>query len=159
MKTLVVVYSVTGNTLSVAKKITKEVGADLEIIEDNVNRGGIFGFLRSGYEAVTKKILPISEPKHNPSDYEITIIGTPIWAGRMSSPVRSYLMRFQGCFRQVAFFTTSLGGGHEKAFLEMAELTGVKPLATAEITLGEIKKGKGAEVLKAFLEVIKSKKH
>jgi len=159
MKILVAVYSVTGNTLSVAKKIAKELGADLEIIEDNVNRGGIFGFLRSGYEAATKKTLPISESKHNPSDYEITIIGTPIWAGRMSSPVRSYLMRFQECFRQVAFFATSLGGGHEKAFLEMAELIGVKPLAIAEVTSGEIKKGKSAEALKAFLEAIKSQKH
>lgn len=159
MKILMAVYSMTGNTLSVAKRIAKELGADLEIIEDNVNRRGIFGFLRSGYEAATKKTLPISEPKHNPSDYEITIIGTPIWAGRMSSPVRSYLMRFQECFKQVAFFATSLGGGHEKTFSEMAELTGVKPLATVEITSGEIKRGKGAEALKAFLEVIKSQKH
>ena len=159
MKILVAVYSVTGNTLSVAKRITKELGADLEIIEDNVNRRGIFGFLRSGYEAATKKTLPISEPKHNPGDYEITIIGTPIWAGRMSSPVRSYLMRFQGCFRQVAFFATSLGGGHEKTFSEMAKLTAVKPLATIEITSGEIKRGKGAEALKPFLETIRPQKH
>jgi len=159
MKILVAVYSVTGNTLFVAKRIAKELEADLEIIEDNVNRRGIFGFLRSGYEAATKKTLPISKPKHNPGDYEIIIIGTPIWAGRMSSPVRSYLMRFQGCFRQVAFFATSLGGGHEKTFLEMAELTGVKPLATAEITSCEIKKGKSAEVLKAFLENIRPQKH
>ncbi|MCD6363048.1 MAG: flavodoxin family protein [Synergistetes bacterium] len=58
MKTLVVVYSRTGITLSLAKKIARELQADLEIIRDNVNRKGVLGFLRSGYEAVRKKFRP-----------------------------------------------------------------------------------------------------
>ncbi|HCO98308.1 MAG TPA: hypothetical protein DIT29_06260 [Pseudothermotoga sp.] len=98
----------------------------------------------------SKKIPPIAEPKCDPGDYELVIIGTPIWAGRMSSPVRAYLLRFHGCFGKVAFFATSALGGHEKVFDEMAEIAG-KPLAILEITMKQIKNGKVAEGLKGFL--------
>jgi len=158
MKTLVVVYSRTGNTLSLSKRIADELKADLEVIEDNIDRKGILGFLRSGYESLRKKIPPIAEPKHNPGDYELIIIGTPIWAGGMSSPVRAYLMRFRGQLRKVAFFATSAGGGHGKALAKMAELAAAEPLATVEITSHRIGKGKETEALKTFLEAIKSQK-
>lgn len=158
MKILVVAYSRTGNTLSVAKRIAGELQADLEVIEDKTYRKGILGFLRSGYDALSKKVPPIAEPKHDPGDYELAIIGTPIWAGRMSSPVRAYLLRFRGRFGQVAFFATSLGGGHGKALAEMAEVAAAKPLATVEVTSDQVRKGKEAEALKAFLEAVKSQK-
>jgi len=158
MKTLVVVYSRTGNTLSVAKRIAGELEADLEVIEDKTDRKGILGFLRSGYEAARKKVSPIAEPKHNPGDYDLVIIGTPIWAGRMPSPVRAYLLRFHGCLRQVAFFATSAGGGHGKVLAEMAEFTATKPLATVEITSDHIRRGKEVEALKTFLKSFKFQK-
>jgi len=157
MKTLVVVYSRTGNTLSVAKRIADELQADLEVIEDKTNRRGILGFLRSGYEALRKKIPSIAKPKHDPGDYELVIIGTPIWVGRMSSPVRAYLLHFRGRFGKVAFFATSASGGHGKAFAEMAKIA-AEPLTTVEITWEQIREGKVAEALKAFLESIKSQK-
>jgi len=156
MKALVVVCSRTGNTLSIAKRIARELQADLEIIKDKTNRKGILGFLCSGYEALRKKIPSIEEPKHNPGDYDLVIIGTPIWAGRMSSPVRAYLLRFRGCFGQVAFLATSMGGGHEKALTEMAEILETKPLATVEINSFRLRKKREKEVIKAFLETVKS---
>ncbi|OYD14534.1 hypothetical protein CH330_08280 [candidate division WOR-3 bacterium JGI_Cruoil_03_51_56] len=158
MKTLVVLYSRTGNTLSVAKRIAGEIEADLEVIEDKVDRKGILGFLLSGYEALRKKVPPIAEPKYTPGDYNLVIIGTPIWAGRMSSPVRAYLLRFHGRFGQMAFFATSAGGGHGKALAEMAEFTAAKPLATVEITSDHVRRGKEVEAIKSFLEVVKPQK-
>jgi len=158
MKILVVVYSRTETTLSVAEKIASELQADIEVIEDKTDRKGILSVLRSGYEALRKEIPPIAEPKYNPSDYELIIIGTPIWAGRMSSPVRAYLSRFRGHFQQVAFFATSAGGGHGKALAEMGELAAAKPLATVEITSKQIKRGKEVEALEAFLETVKSQR-
>lgn len=155
MKTLVVVYSRTGITLSLAKKIARELQADLEIIRDNVNRKGVLGFLRSGYEAVRKKIPSIAEPKHDPADYDLVIIGTPIWAGRMSSPVRAYLLRFRERFKQVAFFATSGRGGYKRAFIEMAEVAGMKPLATVDFSSRQVREGKDVEALEAFLRAIK----
>lgn len=143
MKTLVVVYSRTGNTLSVAKRIAKELDANLEIIKDKTNREGILGFLRSGYESVRKKVPAIVEPKYDPRDFDLVIIGTPIWAGSMSSPVRAYILRFHGQFKRVAFFATSAGGSHDKALNEMAELAEAKPLAKIDISLNQLKRDNG----------------
>ncbi len=158
MKTLVVVYSRTGNTLSVAKRIAKELDADLEVIEDKTKRKGILGFLRSGYESVRKKVPAIVEPKHNPKDFDLVIIGTPIWAGGMSSPVRAYLLRFRGQFNKLAFFATSAGGGHDKALDEMAELAEVKPLVKVDISLSQLRRGNGEKVIETFIETIRSQK-
>jgi len=158
MKTLVVVYSETGNTLSVAKRIASKLNADLEVIEDKTNRKGILGFLRSGYEALKKKVPPIAEPKYNPDNYDLVVIGTPIWAGRMSSPVRAYLIHFHNHFCRVAFFTTSLTGSHRRAFAEMAELVSTKPLATVELTVSQVRKGKETGSFKAFIKALKSQR-
>lgn len=159
MKTLVAIYSRSGTTLSVGKRIADALGADLEVIEDRVNRRGILGFLRSGYEALAKRGPPIAEPKHDPGDYDLVVVGTPIWAGRMSSPARAYLHRFRGKLPRAAFFATSAGGGHEKALSEMGELAGVEPLATLEITRRQIDVGSADGPIADFVAEITALQH
>ncbi|KUK27085.1 MAG: hypothetical protein XD60_0760 [Acetothermia bacterium 64_32] len=150
MKTLVAIYSRSGTTLSVGKRIADALGADLEVIEDRVNRRGILGFLRSGYEALAKRVPPIAEPKHDPGDYDLVVVGTPIWAGRMSSPVRAYLHRFRGKLPRAAFFATSAGGGHTKALAEMAEVAGVEPLSTLELTADQLESEEATRAVGEF---------
>jgi len=156
MKILVVVYSRTGNTLSVARRIAEYLEANLEVIDDKTNRKGVLGFLRSGYEALMKRIPAIAEPKQDPGNYDLVIIGTPIWAGRMSSPIRAYLTRFKGRFKQVALFATSGTGGHVKAFEEMAEISGAKLVATIELTMEQLKRGGYWDSIKSFIEKVSS---
>lgn len=155
MKSLVVVYSGTGSTLSVAQRIATELGADLETIEDKVDRKGILGFLRSGYEALREKTPPIAEPKHNPRKYDLVVVGTPIWAGRMSSPVRTYLSRTSGLFKQVAFFCTSRGGGNQRVFFEMARIAAAEPIATLELTSAQVKAGEGSTSIQNFVSKVR----
>lgn len=151
MKALVVVYSWTGRTLSLARQIAEELGADLEAIHDRTGRRGLLGFLRSGYEALSGKIPPIAEPKHDPGEYDLVVIGTPIWAGRMSSPVRAYLHRFRGKLRRAAFFATSGGGGHKKALAEMARVADVEPISTLELTADQLESGRATEAIGEFI--------
>jgi flavodoxin len=75
-KILVVYYSRTGNTKKIAGELAKKFSADLEAIDDSQDRSGVFNYLKSGYEAARKKECVISALKHNPSDYDIVIIGT-----------------------------------------------------------------------------------
>lgn len=82
MKVLVVYYSQTGNTKLVAEAIAESLNADIEEISDEKDRAGVFGFLRSGYEAIFKKLTETQQPiKHKPEEYDLTIIGSPVWAG------------------------------------------------------------------------------
>ena len=106
MKVLVVYYSRTGNTRFVAEAVTQSLEADIEEIKDGKNRMGVFGFLRCGYEAIFKKLTDIEVSGKNPEEYDLIIVGSPVWAGRLSSPVRTYLHLHGHKFKNVAFFIT-----------------------------------------------------
>ncbi len=149
MKILVVYYSRTNVTRKVAVNLTKELKADIEQIKDVKDRGGLMGYLRSGKEAMMKTPAEIKEIKKDPSNYDLVIIGTPIWGYTMASPIRTYLTANK--FKQVAFFCTQGGSGAKRAFGHMAELIGKEPKATLTLLTKDVMKGFD---LKEFVEVL-----
>jgi hypothetical protein len=107
MKILVAYYSLSGNTARVAHDIAARLGADIESIRDPGHGVGFIGYLKDSLDAlrgVPAKIGPLAK---NPRDYSLTIVGTPVWAGRLTPAVRSYLKQTQGRLGKVAFFSTS----------------------------------------------------
>ncbi|MEM3432819.1 MAG: hypothetical protein QXP27_01440, partial [Candidatus Methanomethyliaceae archaeon] len=119
MKKLVVFYSRTGTTSLVAQKIAEKINGDLEEIKDAKNRAGIIGFLRSGYEGARRKLTIIAETKYDPAQYDLIVIGTPVWAGNMSSPIRTYIVKNREKFNKVAFFCTLSMKDAPKIFQDM----------------------------------------
>jgi flavodoxin len=125
MKVLVTYYSRTGNTRKVAEKIAKILKADLDEIKDLTDRSGPKGWLFGGRDASRKYPTEIRYKK-DPKDYDLVVIGTPIWAWTVTPAVRTYLS--QKKFPKVAFFATCGGSGIEKTFEEMERLS-KKPVA------------------------------
>jgi len=119
-KILVVYYSRTGNTERVAKDLASRLGADSEKIIDTNKRTGFFGFMTSGKESVQKTPAHIRPMKSDFSAYDLVLIGTPVWAGDISSPVRAMLMEHKGSFKDIAVFATS-GGDDPKNVLKTIE--------------------------------------
>lgn len=138
MKILVVYYSRTGITKKVAERIASALGADKEEIIDKSNRSGVMGYLRSGKEAVKKILADIEPVKIDPSAYDLVIIGTPVWAATMSSPVRSYLTTQKGKIPRVAFFATQGGEGASRAIEQMAELAALPAKAGLAVMTKEV---------------------
>jgi flavodoxin len=151
-RTLVVYFSRTGYTRKIAEEIAGRCGADLEAIEDVRARAGIFGYLRSAFEAYKKRPIEIRPAVKNPSDYDLVIFGTPVWAGNVSSPMRAYLTPHRGDLKQVGVFCTQGGSGAEKVLSDMAELCGRKPVASVALNDGEIERRTYAEKLDGFLD-------
>ncbi|MEO0108431.1 MAG: NAD(P)H-dependent oxidoreductase [candidate division WOR-3 bacterium] len=134
-KVLLVYYSRSGNTAKLADLLARELQCDTEQVQDVRSRQGLFGWLRSGFEAARKRLPAIQEPKHNPTDYELVIIGTPVWASTMSSPMRSYLNRYRERLpTQLAFFRTMAGNDPGRTFAEMAAFCSSPALATLAVT-------------------------
>ena len=73
-------------------------------------------------------------PAYDPSHYDVVVLGTPVWAGNISSPLRSYVAAHKAELRQVAFFCTQGGSGAEKVFPDLQELCGRAPLATLAVS-------------------------
>jgi flavodoxin len=115
MKTLVVYYSRTGKTRFVAEKVASELKADIEEVVDLKNRSGRLGFLRAGYDATRGNETEIGETKKSPSDFELIVVGTPVWNSRPASAISAYLKRSDFAGKKVAVFFTNEGMGEEKA--------------------------------------------
>lgn len=131
-KCLLVFYSRTGATRKVAEKIFNTLGCDIEEIKEAGSRKGILGFLKSGFEAYMKKLPKISKAEHDPSLYDVVVIGTPTWAGTMSSPVRAYISQYRTSFKKFAFFRTGFSE-NKQIFKDMEALCGKTPIQTLSV--------------------------
>lgn len=137
MRTLVVFYSRTGHTREIGHRIAAALYADIEEIADRANRGGVFGYLRSGRDAWFRRRALIAPLVHDPAAYDLVVVGTPVWNMSLSSPVRTFLQDHRQALRQVAFFCTMNGMGSERAFAQMEEESGRGPIATLAVRAHE----------------------
>jgi flavodoxin len=153
-KILVVFYSRSGTTRKVASVLAKMLGADVEEIVDRRDRGGPFGYVRSLVEAIDGRPTDIAAPKHDASAYDVVVIGTPVWGGSVSSPVRAYLFANRSRLRRVAFFCCFARRGGKLALREMNALCAKVPLADCGITAREAQHGEASSVLSDFVERI-----
>jgi len=113
IKTLVVYYSLTGNTKFIAEHIASELNADIEDVKPikDLDPNSSSKYFWGGMKA-TMKIKPkLEDLKYNPLDYDLLIIGTPVWAWTLSPPIRSYCSEFDLKSKKVALFTISDGNG------------------------------------------------
>lgn len=155
MTILLVFYSRTGTTKQVANLISENLNCEYEEILDTKNRLGFFGWLKSGKDAMMKKITVLKQIEKNPEKYDLVVIGTPIWASNMSTPIRTYIVENKEKFKNIAFFCTEGGSGGKKCFERMAKLCNKEPVATLEIKTKEIKKETHLEKVKEFSNEIK----
>jgi flavodoxin len=154
MKTLVVFYSRTGTTKKIAEEIAAKIGAEIEEIKDTVDRNGAKGYLLAGRDATLRRLTKLEEVKYNPADFDLVIIGTPIWSWNMSAPIRTYITEHKNNFKNVAFFCTMGGSGDEKAFREMGDIIGKNPVSTLPLKTREAVKDEFAEKMEKFVTSI-----
>ena len=136
---LVVFYSRTGFTRTVAEALASALGADLEELVDTKNRAGVLGYLRAQWDGGLRRLTQLHPMGRDPAGYELVVIGTPVWMGSMSSPVRTFLAQYRAALKRVAFFCTYLGSGPERTFRHMAAACGKTPLATMAVRDREVR--------------------
>jgi flavodoxin len=138
---LVVCYSRTGHTRRVAEAIAQHCDADVDWIKDRDARQGPIGYLRSLWQAVFHRKPWIRPARRNVADYSLVIVGTPVWAWNIASPVRSYLHRYGDRCRRVAFFCTYGGAGADKVLDNLQALSGKRAVATLALSQRLVDKG------------------
>jgi flavodoxin len=158
-KTLVVFYSRSGTTRRIAEALSAALKCDLEVITEPRRRTGFLGYIRSLLEASRKRPSTIAPKKRDVSSYDLVVIGTPVWAWSLSSPVRAYLMAAASQLPKVAFFCTLGARGGESAFAQMTAIVGKKPRAVCAITQREVLSGSYSDRLSAFEKALKENYH
>lgn len=91
MKSIVIYYTRTGNARFVAETIAKTIGADIEEVVDLTDRSGSKGYLLAGRDATKGSETKIVETKKSPKDYDLIIVGQPVWAFAPTPAIRTYL--------------------------------------------------------------------
>jgi flavodoxin len=95
-----------------------------EII-DKKNRQGKIAFLSSGKDAMQEKLTDIEVTKPI-EEYDVIIIGTPVWAGKITPAIRKYIATNDFKEKSVALFVTLDGDKPEKSLENMKKAISAK---------------------------------
>ena len=144
MKTLVAYFSAeSGRTASVAKSLASAVGADLfEIKPEKPYSASDLNYMnplaRCNREHIAKKRVPVSGKIRGFEQYDMVLIGFPIWYGCAPNVVNTFCKEYDFTDKKVAAFATSGGSGIGKTadklkpFVKGADVVDAKLLNGAD---------------------------
>jgi len=119
-KTLVVYYSLDGGCRFMANIMKETLSADIAEIE--LDKPFIPGkkstLFFGGMQTVFKMKPAIKDMKLDFSEYELIIIGTPVWVSTFVPAVRTFLSKYKIMNKKVALFC-SFGGDEGKTFINL----------------------------------------
>lgn len=110
MRTLILYYSRTGTTATLAKAIAAKTQSATLAIKCERYRPGALRYLLAGYNSVRGRLPEIDLPIHDFREYDIVVLGSPIWTSYPSLPLRTFLSQKPPLPQRVALFLTC--GGH-----------------------------------------------
>jgi flavodoxin len=145
-RTLIAFHSRTGYTRRVAQALADRLNADLDAIQIVQPLDGRLGYLMCALEAVTGLAPALRPARKDPANYELIVVGTPVWFWSLASPVRSWLEEHPLQARRFGFFCTMGGSGASCVFSTMRKLAGDNPVATLALTDHEIEAGADAQI-------------
>ena len=145
MKILVVYYSLEGNTDYIAQMIARKCGAVLERLRpENEPPKNALRYIIGGREAIRNEKARLNTTVYDPEAYDMIVVGSPVWAGRMTPAVREYLVShpFEG--KKTAIFACSASGKADRTIDGIACMAGGIYLALFSGVLHKEVSGRGA---------------
>lgn len=120
MKTLVAYFSASGNTASLAKRVAQAAEADLFEIKPvepytDADLKWTNPLARCNKEKIGKKNVPIADRVQDMDEYELVIIGFPVWYYTAPNIIETFVKSYDFSGKKVALFATSGGSDITKA--------------------------------------------
>jgi len=106
MKDLIIYYSWTGHTKTVASTIAEELKGELVGLKEEKDRKKGLGYVSAAFQALFGLKSKIKEPNLKISDYQRIFIGTPIWAGKATPAVNTILSKCKLENKKIFLFFT-----------------------------------------------------
>ena len=130
MKTLIVYYSLEGNTDYAANKIAERLGAHkLRLIPKDAYRDkGFAKFFYGGKSAIMKEVPALETYNVDLYGYDRIIFGFPVWAGNFTPPLRTFILDQKDALKGKRFsaFACMAGSGGGKAISKLAGFLKIK---------------------------------
>ncbi len=132
MKTMIVYFSESGNTRTVAKTLSENLNTDLIEIKDLKKRNGVFGKVFSSVDAFRENKTEISPATIDLSDYGLIYFGTPTWAGNAAPAIITLIDKCDLRGKDIVLFATMNGSGGRSAIERMTEKVQVRGARVVE---------------------------
>jgi flavodoxin len=155
MKTLIIYYSRSGRTQRLAEDVQSRLGCGIERIQTTKDFSGLMGYFRIARESKKEHPFEIQTFRIDPDQYDLVVVGTPIWGGNVAIPVRDILARYKGHLRAVAFLATHGSSDPGPAFKAMEEACGRPPVATLGVSVRRLRRNAYSEDLERFIEKVR----
>ena len=149
MKTLVAYFSAeSGRTAGVAKKMAAAIGADqFEIKPVKPYSAADLNYMnpiaRCNREFMGKKQVPVAGKVDHFDEYELVLIGFPIWYGCAPNVVNTFCKGYDWSGKKVGVFATSGGSGLGKTVKKLEPY-----VKGAEIVDARLMNGAGEQEMK-----------
>lgn len=127
MKVLITYYSWSGNTKKLADEIADEIPVNTEV-EIKVPANTFNNDMYQTFDIAKKQIADNNYPiiqrlDVNPNDYDLILVGSPVWGGMPATPIHTFLDQIQDFKGEVASFYTDAGsvGNYAQVFKDWAK--------------------------------------
>lgn len=116
-KTLMVYYSLNGNTACAAEFLGQypEIDTERLLVEKEPPKKGFGKFLLGGKSALMKQDPGLKPLTNDPEDYDNIIIGFPVWAGTYPPAIGAFLKRYGLKQKRIYVVACSASGNADKA--------------------------------------------
>ena len=141
-RALVVCYSRTGTTRTVADALAAALHCPIEHLIDTRPRAGGLRLPKCLFDAVLKRTTTLRPLARNPEQYDLVIVATPVWANSLPPATRTFLAPSGGHIKRVAFVCTQNASGAGQVFREMTEVGGRAPVAVLALRNDQVRSGR-----------------
>jgi flavodoxin len=160
---LVVFHSSSGNTEKVSQAIGEALSADVEQIRPvkpftvDIKGKGLGNFVnisRAALGGMTARAASIEKAQRDPANYDLVLIGTPVYANSLPAPVRAYIEQYRPKFKEVAFFCTGEDPNNEHIFELLEEACGQSPRTSFPFHAPKIRADEFHSQVEAFIATL-----
>jgi len=120
-RAIIIYYTRTGNTKTVAEAIRDEFDCDLQEIRDLKDRSGIAGFIGGMIDVKINTITDIQPKSTDLNNYDLIIFCSPTWGMKLTPAIRTFMETADLKNKKVFVVVTATGKMKEKTFKETAD--------------------------------------
>ena len=135
---LVVVYSRTGTSRTVAGLLAAEGSGQLAVVRDADARRGV---MRCMLDSWLRRRPKIVYEGPDPASFDVVVLVAPIWAMRLAGPMRTFVASRAACLHRVVVVSVMGDEGADRAVAEVARLLGHRPALDASFKERDVRDG------------------
>jgi hypothetical protein len=87
---------------------------------------------------------------HDPSAFDVVVVGGPVWVAAPCTPVRAFLRQHVGAESKLAYFVSYGSSGAQRALAKARAITRTPPVAELAVRQRDVDKGLAVHAVRRF---------